>query len=437
MKKYILSMLGIIFLASNIKAQTEPIYSLHDAIALALKNNYGILMAKNDADIAANNVYLGNAGALPQLTLNASESYSSNNVYQVYADNRPPIDKTGIGTNVIGATANLNWTLFDGFKMFATYGRLQQLKDAGDIAFKINIENALAKVIMSYYDISRQQQLINANNEAIKISEDRISLAQTKLDIGSGSKLELLQAKVDKNAQVALLLQQHQAMNDAKNNLNLLLGMNLDNKFGVNDSIELSYQPTLDELRKTLPLQNNTLLLAERNKSIASYAVKEAESFRYPKLSFISSYGDNKSSTQAGFILTNNLLGYSVGLVASMTVFDGFNINHRVRNAKISMLSADLQYNITRLTQESSLLSAFQNLKNNLALLKMEQENFLLAKENLDIALVRFKLGSASALDLKAAQSSYTDSEARLVTARYNAKLSETDLKRLNGDLIK
>ena len=52
------------------------------------------------------------------------------------------------------------------------------------------------------------------------------------------------------------------------------------------------------------------------------------------------------------------------------------------------------------------------------------------------VALERFKQGVSTILEVKIAQQSLEDSYYRLIQARYNTKLAETELGRLNGALL-
>jgi len=84
-----------------------------------------------------------------------------------------------------------------------------------------------------------------------------------------------------------------------------------------------------------------------------------------------------------------------------------------------------------------SVINAFQNYEQQKKALALEEENILLARENLDIVFQTYKLGAATLLQLKLAQNSLADAENRLIEARFNAKVSETELMRLSGQLIK
>jgi outer membrane protein len=67
----------------------------------------------------------------------------------------------------------------------------------------------------------------------------------------------------------------------------------------------------------------------------------------------------------------------------------------------------------------------------------LEEENLVLANENVVVALERFRIGNSTPVELKEAQKSLDDAEYRTVSARYAAKVAETELMRLNGELVK
>jgi outer membrane protein TolC len=69
--------------------------------------------------------------------------------------------------------------------------------------------------------------------------------------------------------------------------------------------------------------------------------------------------------------------------------------------------------------------------------LELEEENILMAKENVAIAMERNRLGISTTLELRETQKSLEEAYNRLIAARYNTKNAETELLRLRGDLVK
>ena len=61
-------------------------------------------------------------------------------------------------------------------------------------------------------------------------------------------------------------------------------------------------------------------------------------------------------------------------------------------------------------------------------ILKLEEENSVYAREVLVVAQEKYRIGSSNLVEVKNAQSTFEAANFRLVTARYNAKKTETVL---------
>ncbi|HEX7753835.1 MAG TPA: TolC family protein, partial [Niabella sp.] len=83
-----------------------------------------------------------------------------------------------------------------------------------------------------------------------------------------------------------------------------------------------------------------------------------------------------------------------------------------------------------------NVVNAYKSYDQQKRTLKLEEENILLAKENVDIVFQTYKLGMATLVQLREAQLSLAQAYDRLIAARYNAKVSETELIRLKGTLL-
>lgn len=413
----------------------EPL-TLEQAIDIGLKNNYDLRIVRNNSVMAANNNTPGNAGMLPKVDLQASLGLSNNATKQEFSSGLT-VDKNGVQSNNISAGVYLAWTLFDGFKMFASYQRLKELETIGVLSSKLQIENTLSLIIVNYYNVVRQKQLIKGLSENFLISEERLKISQTKLNIGSGSKLDVLQAKVDMNAQISNIYRQKTVLSELKMNLNHLLARNAEQEFEVSDSIPVEFQLNFEQLKSDMQNANTDLLIAQRNISLSGQLLKETRSQLFPKLNFNANYLFSRSENQAGFSLLNQNLGLNLGLTASWTIFNGLNTNYQIRNAHLQIENADYEYKSTKLQVEHAMVLSYRKYIDDQKILELEEENMKLAKEAVDIALERFRIGSSNSIELKEIQKSYDDALTRLAEARYNSKVSETQLMKLSGKLIK
>ena len=436
MKKY--KHIGVIyfFLCVLSTLSGQELLTLDKAIELALHNTFSIAIVKTNLTIASNNNTIGNAGYLPQVYFNASNNLSSVNTKQEYSSGLS-IDRQGVSSSNIASGLVFNWTLFDGLKMFATKERLAQLQAQGELNVKIEIENTLSRLITIYYNVVRQDQLIKAMLESEKVSEERIRIAQKKLDIGSASKLDLLQAKVDLNTQRSSILKLKADLRNYKAALNQLVARDSETEFNVNDTIPLSYKPSYADLKSTLPKQNDSILFAQKNILISNQVLHEVNALRLPQLGVTAAYNFSKTNNQVGFALVNQNLGWNGGFTLYWNLFNGLKTDILHRNAQQAIMISKFQLDQTQRQVETSLLKAWNNYQYASEALELENENSQVARENLTVAVERFRLGNATNVDLNLAQKSFEDAISRQVAARYDAKVAETTLMKLNGELVK
>lgn len=420
----------------TINIQAQNILTLDEAITAALKNNFSVTIAKNNLQIDANNVSPGNAGMLPQLNLNGNYSAAGVDTKQQYASGLE-VNKSNASSSAFGYGVTLNWTLFDGTKMFVTYNKLKETEWLSDLELKLQTEEVIYSVITSYYSVVEKQQGLDVANEALKVAEERKKIAETKFSIGSASGVELNQAKIEFNNAKTTVLQLQNSLSDAKITLNQLLALPVENNFSVTDSIQINYNPVLDNLKKSVPKQNFSLLYRQQSVSLSALEIKELKTNRLPEINFNSGYNFNRASNNASFVLLNQNLGWNAGITASINLFSGLNLNRQIQNAKITLLNSNLQLQQTQLQVDAALLSAYNQFQSDLLSLSIQEESYAMAKSNLDISIKKYQLGSLSALELSYEQQTFREAGEQVVTARYNAKLSEAQLMKLNGELVK
>lgn len=418
----------------------QRVLSLEEAIATTLQNNYEIKLAKNDSMIAAIDYSYRHAVFLPSLNANAGTVWNNNRQKQTLADGTERSSK--IRSNNLQGNVALNWVLFDGFKMFATRNKAEALLHAGTYAAKEQIINTIANVVNTYYGIARQEQLVKATDVQIGLNEARAKLAQNKLDIGTGAKPDVLQSKVDLNEQLALRMQQENFILQLKEQLVQAMNSNIKpHEFEIPDTIPINTTIALGDLQDGLEHSNPALLLAKSRIDIADYTLKQSRAERFPTLAFNAAYNFNQNRNQIAInpfsTLFNQTYGYNYGFALNIPIFNQFRVKKQIKqdelNVSFQKLNYENQYSLVNL----NILNAFGNYRQQQKALKLEEENIQLARENVDIIWQTYRLGMATLVQLREAQLSLAQAYDRLIAARYSVKVSETELMRLKGDIVR
>jgi outer membrane protein TolC len=427
-----LRVLVLLFFSAACYAQEK--LSLQQAIELTLQNNYDIQLRSNQVSIAKNNVSLANAGIMPLITGNFTNNNSVQNSEQTLANGTKQQQDNAKNANT-NVGINLNWRIFDGFAMFANYTRLQKLQTSGEINFRLTVENTLAEVMNTYFDLVRQNQYIHSFLSAVEVSQIRLKNSQTRYSIGKASKLEVLAAKVDLNTDTTNLVRQQDAFQQAKTQLNLLMGRSLDTDFTVSDTIALQSTFTYAELLQAVQTKNPEIRLADIQQQVAKLSLTQVRASRYPGVSVTTGYNFSNSSSALGFAREATGRGFTYGITASMPLFNGFLQSRNEKNANIGVSSAQIQFKQTQQRIQAQLQQAYQTYTTNLLLVRLETQNQETAKQNMDISLDKFRLGSLSAIEFREAQLNYLNASARASDAQFQAKQAELALKQLSGEL--
>lgn len=430
-KSIVLLVFGV--LVSTASAQER--LTLSEAIRIGLENNYAIRIAKNDMRLAANNTRAGNAGMLPQVNATFTNSGATNNVHQDLITGASN-DIKGAVSSALTAGIALNWTIFDGFAMFTNYDRLKEIQAIGEVQFRRTVENSVAQIITQYYDIISQRETLASLQEAVEVSKKRLDITRSRLELGAGSEQKVLQATIDYNEDRAAFLRQKAVLERSAITLNQLLARTTNPDFTAADSLMLRPQLLQESIRSTALTSNTSLTLAQKNKSIAELDLSVLNAQWYPQISVTSGFNFQRTTSQTGLVLSGTSLGVNYGITASINLFEGWNLQRRIENAKIGISTAEETISLTKTQVESDIARAYRGYRAAVELVELETQNRVLTKQNISISLERYALGAMNELEIRQAQKSMTDAETRTIRALYEAKILETELLRLSGTLI-
>lgn len=435
--KHLTSYFSILLLVLPFAGMSQDsVITYQKAVEIALKNNYDIQIATNNVKIGKKEDTYGAAGFLPRVDAQATGGIANNDIHQEFSTNTS-VNRPNVASNNLTAGVYLTWTIFDGLKMFATKERLNQLEEQGEISLKIQIENTLQQVTLSYYQVVMQEQLIKGINAAKAVSEERIKIADKKLAIGSGSNVDLLQAKLDLNEQKSNLLTQQAALGQYKNNLLTLLRIDPFTQVAVDSDFVFDKIKSIEEIKQNIEKQNNQIMYAQKNVKISAQIIKEVRSQALPRLALMGDYLFARNESAAGLTLLNQSLGYNAGFTFTWNLYNGWNTHNQIEVAQLQTQNNILELENTKLNMLSSANTAYLNWLGYKQILDLEEDNIKIAEQSLNITTQRLSVGLGSSIEVIESQQSYEDAITRLVNARYNVKASEVAMKKLMGELVK
>jgi outer membrane protein len=415
--------------------QAQEVLTLESAIKIALENNYEIKIASNNLQIEKTNVAIGNAGMLPTIAASVVDNNSIQNSSQIRQDGAET-ELDNAKNNSLSYGVGLEWTIFDGFRMFARMNQLKELQKLGEAQLKLTLITKISDINAAYYDLVQQQQQLAALDTTIVISNQRLLLAQNRFTIGKASKLEVLNAQVDLNTDQVTLLRQKELYANSKILLNQIMARDLKINFKVIDVLTVDRLLFLPELTELAEKQNPQLEAQIINKRVAELQLKQIKAGRYPSIRVNTAYNFSESQSSLGFVKQSESRGFNYGFTATLNLFDGFAQNRNEKIAKIQIENSKISIQQQNLILNAQLATSYQTYLTNLELITLEENNQAIAQQNLTITLDKFRIGTITTLEFRTAQLNYVNAKVRNSNAQFQGKLSEIALRELAGNLI-
>jgi outer membrane protein len=436
------TILIIVALAVFQIANSQEILTLEKAIEITLEKNYDIKISKNKENIAVNNKSILNTGFLPTLSTSAAGNYSIKDT-EVELNTGQELEVTDVNSVSYNASVTLSYTLFNGLSRLYNVKKFKEQHKLSKIQTAFVIENSIFQVINQYYVLAQQYQTIENLDHTLKISSKRLIQAQYSLDYGQSSKLEILNAEVDFNLDSINLMNASVQLENAKVNLNQLMGTSINFDYVTETNVELNSNLNYETLTQDAMENNKSLNQYEKNILLNQFDIKIANSNWMPKLSVNGSYAFSNSNNDAnsGFnsplaVNFSNTFGPSAQLSLSWNLFDGGKTMTNVQNAKILMENNETELASQKLKVERDMKVAFMNYQNTLAVLAVQSRNIETNKVNFVRTEEKYKIGQVNSIYFRQAQINLLNAENSISIAKFNAKIAESNLLRLSGKLI-
>ncbi|MBD3401899.1 hypothetical protein GF420_03310 [candidate division GN15 bacterium] len=420
--------------AATVSAQEEM--TVEDAIRIGLENNYSIRIARNSAEIARNNEGRGTAELLPTLDASGNHTYSSTD-----EETNSPFSFGDSDTRASGASVALNWTLFDGFRMFAEESRYDELARLGEYQARLTIENTVVTITRAYYDLVQQEQLLDVARRTRDISRERLNKEEVRNELGGASSTDFLNARVAFNNDQATLLNQELAVTLARQELNLQLGREPDVPVTVSKQITIPpLQLQQEQVLERAEERNAALLVAQQNKRVADDLVNSQRSTFFPRISLNAEYGYSDRTTSSANPdfeqdIETQATDASIGLIASWNLFNGGRDKIAYDNARIEAINRHLELRDTRNRLVGQVRRTLEQFAKRLELVELETQNVMAAEQNLALQQDRYRIGAATSLEFRDAQVNLSRAQNALIVARYQARITRLELDQLIGNI--
>jgi outer membrane protein TolC len=429
---FIVLLLVLLFSQEKIAAQNN--LSLKEAVTIAIQNSYDIKLVENSLSIAKNNNNYGVAGGLPTVTATGTNNNTLTTISQTFPDASRNTTRSGVDGSTLNGGLSATMILFNGYRIAATKDRLESIQKQTEAVLQTQMLNTSSIVMQQYYNVIRQLAFLKTIEKSIEASEQRVAIVKTRQEIGVANQADLLQSSIDLNALLQAKQNQLLVLDQVKADLYNSMVLPANSDYIFTDSIQVDQKLILSDVESKMKA-HPLLQSAQQLINVNQFLEKETKALMYPTLRANSGFNYNSNKSTAGFILLNESYGPFLGFNLSIPIYAGTSSKRAYQNAKISTVSAKIQYDNTAQSLATELFKTYQNYQNSLKQTPTEIENYKMSDALLTLVMDRFRLGEATIVDVKQAQQSFETAGFRLTSLRFSAKIAEIELKRLSNQL--
>ena len=431
MKIFKISIISVVIISTSIYAQK---LLLNDCVNIALDNKETLQSAQLDLKSAK----VGKIGALSNIL--PSVSLSGGRTDTKYA----PTGETDFGNvdlfaNQISysAGATLRQNIFDGG---GWWNRIAQANNNYKFSQQLERQmrtNVIAEVHRAYFQLLKKQQLLEVANQSLELAEQQVELAQKKYDLGAAKKTDLLKSEVARGTAKSALITQQALLYVAISELRNAMGMigNTRELLISEELLPLHSPPDFTEAINIMKENNPGILATDAQLRDAKLTKKLTLATRLPSLS--ASISRQAFSTEFDGLLDafKDDWRTTTSLNLSFPIFTGMALSTQSQQAKLAVQKQENDVTTVKNDAIVRLESVLGIVSDYFKIIPINEEILTSAEEDFKLVSERYRLGSASILELLDAQVSVTRARVDLVSSKYDARIQEAYLNAQLGIL--
>jgi outer membrane protein TolC len=414
--------------------QDSTVLNAQEAVRIALEKNLNIKIVQEDLTIAKINNTWGNAGRWPTITAFIQNTEALTNLDQQLS-NGTNIKRNGVTNNILNGNLTAQWRIYNGQRVVASKRRFEELEKIGQINVEAQMQQISFDVLVTYYNIVRLNQQVKAFSGIIALAEERLKIAQTRFEVGSAAKTDMLQSAIDLNGQQNSLVDIKRQIQNNKAILNTLLLRPANQELTVADSVFTIPVMSYEEEIAKIDTQNLNLLRIQRERALLVEDRRIINSQRLPIFSVNSVTNFNRNKSSAGLFLVNSSYGPNIGVSLAVPIYNSNIFKTQLRVNEVQQKQQYMQQELLKTQVQRDLLIAFQEYQTAIRIAEMEQKNVKNAEENNFIATERFKKLQGNTIELRQAQLSLIEAQDRYINAVFRSKIAALSIDLLTGEV--
>lgn len=444
MKNYLLLVFAFLSMVVAGNAQETLPLTLQEALNYSLENNVNVKNAQLETLISKATVKETTAEGLPQV--NGSYEFNYNpSIPVMFLPNEPPFGDPSIPGDVIPARfglsyssslgANLRQMIFDG-SFFVGLRAAKTYRQLTDLDLVKTENDVIESVKKAYFGVL-------VNEERIRLSESNLARIDSLLEetralneAGFAEKIDVSRIQVQRNNTYSQLERSLTALEVSKQVLKLQMGLPMEYDVELVETLlELNPIDEINALMVDEGIERVEVSQLETNLELTRLDLKNNHAQYMPSIDFVANaQRSGAGNTMDAVFNSDNWFGSSLlGVSMSIPIFDGLSKSARIQKNRIQLQQLENQRFFLNESIKNEVFTAKTNLKNDLNILRVQQENLDLAQEVYDMAKIKYNEGVGSNLEVTEANADLIEAEINYLSALYDGLVAKVDLEKALG----
>ncbi len=406
--------------------------TLTEAIDVALRSHYDVLLAEEKIKDARLQITETSAQGMPQLSLTASYGRQDPIRLGSASDTSGGAGSGGLGSNpqlaaflglasvnTFQSRLTLSQLLFAGFRIVDGVRLAQINVGLMEESLRLARQNVAYQVTNAYFNALRSWEVTQLDKESLEQAREQVRMAEARLRAGAGVKLDILQAQSQVIQIQQRLSQDMGTFEKAKMSLNLAMGREADYPIELNRQatvIDLDKEET-DSLKNSLDMRSEVRQLAMQKEMSELNATIQGRSI-WPTISAQVVYSLQDNQVTGGN--TNNVQNMNYSLNMNWPIFDGLAANAKAQRAQQTATQAQINLDQLRQRVIVEVKQAYLDIQESKERMMMAQAGVQVAEENLRVARVSYREGVGIGMDVLNAQLTVLQAKNSLITVRFD-----------------
>jgi len=400
--------------------------SYEQAVRLAIENNLATLRAHERRNEARGQQEQARAPLLPNVS---GVAYQANLTMNLVALGFQPGTFPGISKTFLGPFKNFDARLFLRQSVFDLSAiRNYQAGKAGVRVAELNEslarEEVASRTGLSYLEALRAERAVVAAQANVELAQALLQLARDQRNAGVATGVDVIRAQTRLAEQQVGLAQAQTDSEQARLNLQRLIGLPLGSPLTLTDQLRFvdDPPPSVDTAVAQAAQDRREIQVAEEENRVSQLEVQSARAEHLPSLEVLGDYGPS-GITPGSFDLPTR----RVAVQLNVPIFNGGLTQGRVTAAASRQRQTELSLANIRGQVEEDVRLAVTTLRTAAVQVRAADESVTLAQRELEMARDRFRAGVADNLEVITAQTTLANARVSQVTA-----LAQHNAARLN-----